>query len=99
MGRAWCERNAHRVLVGKSERERSLGGPRRRWKDNIGMGLQEVEWGTWTVFFFLAQDKDRWRAVVNKVMNLRVLLVAGNFLTSWKTVSFSRRTLLRGVSF
>jgi hypothetical protein len=46
----------------------------------------------------LAQDGDRWRVIVNIVMNLQVKSNAGNFLTSYKLVSFSRRTLLHGVS-
>ena len=57
-----------RVLVGKPEGKRSLGRPRRRWEDNIKMDLGEVG-GDWME---LAQDRDRWRALVNAVMNLRV---------------------------
>jgi len=63
-------RGVHRVLVGKPEGRRPLGRPRRRWKDNIKMDLQEVGGGgDWME---LAQDWDRWRALVNTVMNLRV---------------------------
>ena len=63
-------RGVHRVLVGKPEGKRPLGRPRRRWEDNIKMDLQEVEGGgDWLE---LAQDRDRWRALVNTVMNLRV---------------------------
>jgi len=63
-------RGVHRVLVGKPEGKRPLVRPRRRWEDNINMGLWEVEGGgDW---MDLAQDRDRWRALVNMVMNFRV---------------------------
>ena len=63
-------RVVHRVLVGKAEGKRSLGRPRRRWEDNIKMDLQEVGGGgDWME---MAQDRDRWRALVNRVMSLRV---------------------------
>ena len=61
----------YRVLVGKPYGKRSLGRPRSRWEDNIKMDLQEVGGGgDWME---LAYDRDRWRALVNTVMNLRVL--------------------------
>jgi hypothetical protein len=65
-------RGVNRVLVGKPEGKRPLGRPRRRWEDNIKMDLQEVgcEGMDWIE---LAQNRDRWRALVNAVMNLRVL--------------------------
>ena len=64
-------RVVHRVLVGKPEGKRPLGRPRRRWEDNIKMDLQEVGegYGDWMALF---QDRDRWRALVNTVMDLRV---------------------------
>jgi hypothetical protein len=64
-------RGVYRVLVGKPEGRRPLGRPRRRWEDNIRMDLQEVGWEDedWTG---LAQDIDRWRALVSAVINLRV---------------------------
>jgi len=63
-------RDVHRVLVGKPEGKRPLGRPRRRWEYNIKMDLREVGWGgDWME---LAQDSDRWRALVNTVMNLRI---------------------------
>ena len=69
MWRAWG-RGVHRVLVGKPEWKKPLGRPRRRWEDNIKMDVQEVgEGGDWME---LAQDRDRWRALVNTVMNFRV---------------------------
>jgi len=61
----------YRVLVGKPEGKRVLGRLRRRWEDNIKMEFQEV--GCRGVDWIeLAQDRDRWRAFVNAVMNLRV---------------------------
>jgi hypothetical protein len=66
------KRNAYRLLVGKPEGRRPLGRPRRRWVDNIRMDLVEVGWGD-ANWIDLAQDGDRWRALVNSVLNLRVL--------------------------
>jgi hypothetical protein len=65
-------RNLYRVLVGKPEGKSPLGRPRRRWDDGIKMDLREIVWGG-VEWIHLAQDRDRWRAVVNAVMNLRVL--------------------------
>ena len=65
-------RGAYRVLVGKPEGKRPLGRPRHRWEDNIKMDLQEVECGG-VDWIELAQNRNRWRALVNAVMNLRVL--------------------------
>jgi len=66
----------HRVLVGRPEGKRALGRPRRRWEDNIKMNLQEVGggFGDWME---LAQDRDRWQALVSMVMNLRVPKMRG----------------------
>jgi hypothetical protein len=61
----------YRVLVGKSAGKRQLGRPRRRWEDNIKMGLQEVGC-VGMDRIEVAQDRDRWLALVNAVMNLRV---------------------------
>jgi hypothetical protein len=65
------KRKAYRLLVGKPEVKRPLGRPRHRWVDNIRMellllGLGDMDW------IGLAQDRDRWRALVNSVLNLRV---------------------------
>ena len=89
-------RGIFRVLVGKPESKRPLGRPRCRWEDNIKMDLQEVGCGGMD-WIELAQDRDRWQALVNAVMYLWVPSNVGNFLTSCKLVSFSRRTLLHGV--
>jgi transcription termination factor 2 len=64
-------RNPYRILVGKSEGKRSLGRPRRKGMDNINIDLREIEWDGMD-WINLAQDRDRWRALVNKVMNLWV---------------------------
>jgi hypothetical protein len=64
-------RNAYRILVGKPDGKRPLGRPRRRWVDNIKINLREVGWDG-RDWIDLAQDRDRWRAYVNAVMNLRV---------------------------
>jgi hypothetical protein len=65
------KRNANRLLVGKPEGKRPLERPRRRWVDNIRMYFGEVGWGD-VDWIGLAQDRDRWRALVDAVMNLLV---------------------------
>ena len=57
--------------MGKPEGKRPLGRPRRRWEDNINMDDQQVEWESMD-WIELVQDRERWRALVNAVMNLRV---------------------------
>jgi len=64
-------RGVYRVLVGKPEGKRPLGKPRRRWEDNIKMDLQEVGCGG-IDWIEMALDRDRWRALVNAVMNHRI---------------------------
>jgi hypothetical protein len=62
-----ARRNAYRILVGEPEGSRPLGGPRRRWEDNIKMDLREIEWGG-TDWIHLVEDRGQWRALVNTVM-------------------------------
>jgi hypothetical protein len=64
-------RNAYRLLAGKPEGKRPLGKPRRRWVDNIRMYLGKVGWSD-VDWIDLAKDRNRWRALVNLVLNLRV---------------------------
>jgi hypothetical protein len=63
--------NAYRLLVGKPKGRRPLGRPRRRWFDNIRMNLVEVGWSDVNCIG-LTEDSDRWRALVNSVLNLRI---------------------------
>jgi hypothetical protein len=64
-------RNAYSLLMGKPEGRRPLGRARRRWIDNIKMDLLKIGWGG-VDWIGLVQDRDKWRALVNAVMNLRV---------------------------
>jgi hypothetical protein len=66
------ESKVYKVLVGKPEGKKPLGRPRHRWEDGIRMNLEEIDLGG-VDWIRLAQDRDRWRAVVSAVMNLRVL--------------------------
>jgi hypothetical protein len=65
------KRNAYTLLMGKPEGKRPLGRPRRRWVDNIRMDLGDVGWGD-ADWIGLAQDRNRWGALVNLVLNLQV---------------------------
>jgi hypothetical protein len=65
-------KNVYRVLVGKPEEKRVLERPRHSWEDGFKMDVWEIGWGD-VEWIHLAQDRDRWRALVNAVMNLRVL--------------------------
>jgi hypothetical protein len=71
VARIGMKRNAYRLLIGKLEGKRPLGRPTHRWVDNIKMDIGEVGWGDvdWVV---LTQDRDKWRALVNSVLNHRV---------------------------
>jgi hypothetical protein len=85
------KRTAYRLLVGKPEGRRPLGRPRRRWMDNIRTDLVEVGCGD-VDWIGLAQDRDRWGAIVNSVLNLRVSKMLGNIRVS-KQLGVSRIVL------
>jgi hypothetical protein len=91
------KRNAYRLLVGKPEGKRPLGRPRRRWVDNIRMDLGEVGWGD-VDWIGLAKDGNRWRALVNSVLNLRVPLNAGKLSSGLTSSGFSGSAQLHIVS-
>jgi hypothetical protein len=74
------EEECYRILVEKPEGKRPLGRTRHRWVDNIKMDLREIEWDGMDRIH-VAQDRDQWRALVNTVLNLRVLLNAAGFLS------------------
>ena len=81
MARTEDKTGTYRIFVGRPEGKRPLGSSRRRKEDNIKMGLLEV--GYWCMDWIeLAHDRDRWRALVNAVLNLWVTQSVGNFLTS-----------------
>jgi hypothetical protein len=82
------KRNAYRLLVRKLEGKRLLGRLRRRWVNNIRMDLGEVDWGD-VDWIGLAQDRNRWRALVNSILNLRVPRNAGK-LSSGLAIVASR---------
>jgi hypothetical protein len=91
------KRNAYRLLVRKPEGKRPLGRPTRRWVDNIKMGLLEIGWGG-VDWIGLAQDRDKWRALVNAVMNLRVPLNAGNLSSCYINAGLSSSSQFHRVS-
>jgi hypothetical protein len=91
------KRNAYTLLVGKPEGKRPLGRPRRRWMDNIRMDLGEVGWGD-VDWFGVAQDRNRWRALVNSVLNLRVPLNAGKLSSGLASSGLSVSAQLQRVS-
>jgi hypothetical protein len=64
-------RGAYNILAGRPEGKRPLGRPRRRWEDNIKMDLREIGFGD-VAWIHLAQERDRWQALLNTVMNLLV---------------------------
>jgi hypothetical protein len=86
--------NPYRILGGKPEGKRPLGRPRHRWANNIKMDLRAIGWDGMG-WIDLAQGRDHWRALVNTVMNLRVLGSAGRFLSGCTIGSFPGRAQLR----
>jgi hypothetical protein len=91
------KRSVYKILVVEPEEKEPLGGPKHKEDDNIKMNLKEtgckgVDW------IHLVQDREQWRALVNKLMNLRAPYNYGNFLRCSAAVGFLRRAPLHGVS-
>jgi hypothetical protein len=87
------KRNAYRLLVGKPEGKIPLGRPRRMWVDNIRMDLGEVGWGD-VDWIGLAHDRNRWRALLNSVLNLRIPWNAGKLSSGLTPSGLSSSTQL-----
>jgi hypothetical protein len=92
------KRSAYRLLVGKPEGKKPLGRSSRKWVDNIMTDLVEVGWGD-KDWICVAQDRDRWRALVNSVLNLRVPWNAGKLSSVLTTRDLSISAQLQGVSY
>jgi hypothetical protein len=71
VARMGAKRNTYRILVGKPERKKPLGRPRRRWVDNIKIDLREIERDGMD-WIDVAQVRDQWKVLVNMLMNLRI---------------------------
>jgi hypothetical protein len=84
-------------LVGKHERMRIFGRPEHRWEDNIKINLKEMKWFG-VDLIDLAQNKDKWVALLNAVMNIRVPYNASKILVSWGYITLSGTTLLPEVT-
>jgi hypothetical protein len=91
------ERNAYRLLVGKPDGKRPLGRPRRRWVDNIKMDLLETGRGV-VDWIGLAQDRDKWSALVNAVMNPWVPYNAGKLSSGYIICGLSSSSQFHRVS-
>jgi hypothetical protein len=91
--------SGYRILVGKPEEERPLGRPRRRWVDNtcIRIDLSEVGWGV-ADLIGLAKDRDRWKVLVNVVMNFRDPQTAGKLSSGLTSRGLSSSAQLHRVT-
>jgi hypothetical protein len=97
LSRVRKNRDVYRVLVGKPEGKRPHGRPRRTWRDNIKMHLQEMGFGNLD-WIELAQDRDKNAGTFECGNETSGSKNAGNFFVSGEQVSFLRRTVLRGLS-